>query len=218
MVSAGERHTMALDSTARVHAWGSDQFGQSSTPPSVREAFKVSAGGYHSAALRADGSVACWGWNISGQCDVPVGLRRAVDIAAGFAHTAVLDETGSVRVWGDNAYQQANSAGITGLSRALVSGYWSLGTFPAECTEAPVSPTDCACGPFMIDSNLDEIADCISLRFGDLDLDGIVGPQDLAVLLANWGAGSGALGDLNRDGTVGPQDVALLLNHWAQGL
>ncbi len=70
----------------------------------------------------------------------------------------------------------------------------------------------------MIDSNLDEIADCLSFRFGDLNLDGTVGPQDLAILLGNWGAGGNALGDLNRDGTVGSQDVAYLLNHWAQGL
>lgn len=47
---------------------------------------------------------------------------------------------------------------------------------------------------------------------GDLDCDGSVGPADLAMLLAAWGA-SGA-GDLDGDGSVGGGDLSLLLSSW----
>ncbi|MEE2971498.1 MAG: hypothetical protein VX672_00080, partial [Planctomycetota bacterium] len=43
----------------------------------------------------------------------------------------------------------------------------------------------------------------------DLDGDGVVGPADLGLVLANWG-GSG-LGDIDGDGTVGASDLGLVL-------
>jgi hypothetical protein len=43
--------------------------------------------------------------------------------------------------------------------------------------------------------------------------DGIVGPDDLAWLLAAWGD-SNSPGDLNSDGDVGPDDLAILLASW----
>lgn len=46
----------------------------------------------------------------------------------------------------------------------------------------------------------------------DLDVDGVVGPVDLATLLGQWnGTGSA---DLDGDGAVGPADLALLLGAW----
>jgi hypothetical protein len=50
---------------------------------------------------------------------------------------------------------------------------------------------------------------------GDLDLDGTVGPVDLALLLGAWGTDglpSGA--DLNEDGVVSAPDLAILLGAW----
>jgi hypothetical protein len=47
----------------------------------------------------------------------------------------------------------------------------------------------------------------------DLDGDGIVGPADLAALLAAWGSTDGAL-DLDGDGTVGSSDLAAVLSAW----
>ncbi len=47
----------------------------------------------------------------------------------------------------------------------------------------------------------------------DLNGDGVVGAQDLADLLGNWGQ-SGGPADLNNDGGVGAQDLALLLGVW----
>jgi glucose/arabinose dehydrogenase len=49
----------------------------------------------------------------------------------------------------------------------------------------------------------------------DLDRDGVVGPADLALLLAAWGGPSGPA-DLDRDGMVGPSDLALLLATWGE--
>ena len=48
----------------------------------------------------------------------------------------------------------------------------------------------------------------------DLTGDGVVGPADLAELLANWGMCSGCPADLTGDGSVGPADLAELLANW----
>jgi hypothetical protein len=49
---------------------------------------------------------------------------------------------------------------------------------------------------------------------GDLNGDGVVGPADLAELLASWGSCPGCSADLNGDGSVGPADLAQLLANW----
>ena len=46
----------------------------------------------------------------------------------------------------------------------------------------------------------------------DLDGDGVVGAQDLATLLGNWG--NPGIGDIDGDGLVGPADLATLLGAW----
>jgi hypothetical protein len=56
---------------------------------------------------------------------------------------------------------------------------------------------------------------------GDIDHDGVVGPADLADLIAAWGQCPGGAdlppcpADLNHDGVVGPADMAQLLAHWS---
>ncbi|MBL9148553.1 MAG: hypothetical protein JNM94_07655 [Phycisphaerae bacterium] len=49
---------------------------------------------------------------------------------------------------------------------------------------------------------------------GDLDTDGDVDADDLAVLLGGWGACPGCPGDLNDSGAVNGQDITLLLAVW----
>jgi len=58
--------------------------------------------------------------------------------------------------------------------------------------------------------------ECVGSSRADLStpLDGVVGGDDLAALLNNWG-GSGT-GDINRDGSVNGDDLAVLLNSWNQ--
>jgi hypothetical protein len=52
----------------------------------------------------------------------------------------------------------------------------------------------------------------ISRRLCDLDRDGGVGPQDLALLLAGWARPDL---DLTGDFSVGPADVAVMLANWS---
>lgn len=58
---------------------------------------------------------------------------------------------------------------------------------------------------------------------GDLTGDGLVGINDLDVLLANWGNSVGAgsagylSGDLSGDGLIGQSDLSILLNAWGEG-
>ena len=49
---------------------------------------------------------------------------------------------------------------------------------------------------------------------GDINGDGMVDPQDLAILLGNWGPCPGCPADLDGDGVVGPLDLATLLGNW----
>jgi hypothetical protein len=48
----------------------------------------------------------------------------------------------------------------------------------------------------------------------DLNGDGVVGPADLAALLASWGLCIGCPADLDGDSVVGPADLAELLANW----
>lgn len=48
----------------------------------------------------------------------------------------------------------------------------------------------------------------------DLNGDGNVGPDDLAIVLGSWGSCKGCPADLNGDNAVGPADLALLLGVW----
>ena len=48
----------------------------------------------------------------------------------------------------------------------------------------------------------------------DLNSDGLVNAQDLALLLAAWGS-PGGIADINGDGAVGPADLAELLAAWS---
>jgi hypothetical protein len=50
----------------------------------------------------------------------------------------------------------------------------------------------------------------------DLDGDGSVAAEDLAILLGVWGAAGGShAADLDGDGSVGASDLAILLGAWS---
>lgn len=49
---------------------------------------------------------------------------------------------------------------------------------------------------------------------GDMDGDGLVGPSDLAMLLAAWGPCGGCVADLTGDGVVDGADLLVMLAHW----
>ena len=52
-----------------------------------------------------------------------------------------------------------------------------------------------------------------STTWADLNLDGNVGPADLAIVLSGWGTAS-PLADLDDDGDVDAADLLRLLNAW----
>ncbi|PAQ13345.1 hypothetical protein CD798_15635 [Bacillaceae bacterium SAOS 7] len=134
-VAAGDHHTLAVDVSGQVWAWGRNAYGQLGssvgstmiTPTlvsSVSNVIAVAAGAEHSVALKRDGTVWAWGRNTVGQLGngettdvnytpmkVP-GLTNIMEIAAGANHTVALkqDRT-TVWAWGSNSYGQLGDGG-----------------------------------------------------------------------------------------------------------
>jgi alpha-tubulin suppressor-like RCC1 family protein len=132
MVSAGGFHSLALDASGRVWAWGYNGYGQlgdatttDRLTPVQLPAFgaslvvAVAAGRLHSLALTEDGRVWAWGYNYNGQLGdgtttnrtAPVELpafstNSAVALSAGQGHSLALTSDGRVWAWGYNAYGQ----------------------------------------------------------------------------------------------------------------
>ena len=50
-------------------------------------------------------------------------------------------------------------------------------------------------------------------NLSDLNQDGTVDAQDLAILLSNWGTDDD-FADIDKDGIVGPADLEILLSNW----
>jgi len=65
-----------------------------------------------------------------------------------------------------------------------------------------------------LDKNDNGLHDACEYSRGDLDLDGEVGPSDLAILLSLWGLVGDFETDLDGDGIVGPGDLSILLANW----
>ena len=84
-------------------------------------------------------------------------------------------------------------------------------TFSGDCnTNGICDAEDIANGA--VDANGNGVPDSCE-QVGDLNGDGIVGAQDIAILLGAWGS-SNPTADLNHDGVVAAQDLALLLANW----
>ena len=100
-VAAGADHSLAVDASGRVAAWGDDGFGQIDVPPDLRDVVSVAGGDGFSVALRADGTIAAWGANHLGQSTPPTDLRGVRAIAAGRSFGLALCADGTVVGWGD---------------------------------------------------------------------------------------------------------------------
>jgi RHS repeat-associated protein len=121
-IAAGGYHLLALDSSGRVWAWGSNGSGQlgdgtttsHTTPVQVLTGVAaIAAGGTHSLAVKTDGSVWAWGSNGSGQLgdgttsshSSPTRvntLSRALAVAAGTDTSYAISSDGTVWSWGSN--------------------------------------------------------------------------------------------------------------------
>ena len=108
----------------QVVGWGSNSYGQSTSPITSVLPFRAVAGGvFHTVALRQDGSVACWGLNYYGQCTVPSGLGVVTQVSAGAYHTVALRQDGSVACWGRNTSNQCTVPSGLGVVTQVSAGF-----------------------------------------------------------------------------------------------
>lgn len=134
-LSAGLSHTVYVDETGTLWAWGSNQAGQlgtetqetstdlegnpipyASQPLAVMEdVVSASAGADFTVALKADGTLWTWGGNDEGQLGTgttegsatPVQvLDQVTAVVAGDYHVAALRTDSTLWTWGDNLFGQ----------------------------------------------------------------------------------------------------------------
>lgn len=160
----------------------------------------------------------CFGNNTFGQSTPPADLGPVQRVFVGGYCTAALRTDGTVRIWGRNDYGQANlPAGLSGVTAIAMGVSHSLSLSVqsqlADCDADGISNA-CEIQSGAPDTNGNGIPDtCENLRPADINRDGAVNGSDLALLLGNWGATSGA-GDVNGDGFRDGADLAVLLGDW----
>jgi alpha-tubulin suppressor-like RCC1 family protein/serine/threonine protein kinase len=144
-VSAGGRHSCALENSGSAVCWGSNDQGQlgdgtledRTAPATVAGDLvfaQLSAGSSHTCGVTRDGDAYCWGSNERGQLGDATTLQRNTPVRvgaagpfktvrAGFAHSCALSRAGEISCWGSNAYGQLGTgAGLTSTRPADVAG------------------------------------------------------------------------------------------------
>ncbi|MFN9958282.1 MAG: hypothetical protein ACK55I_34705, partial [bacterium] len=56
-VACGSNHTYVLRGDGTVRGWGSNQYGQATTPPSLSSVSQVACGGRHTVVRRTNGTI-----------------------------------------------------------------------------------------------------------------------------------------------------------------
>lgn len=139
-IAAGGSHTVAIEKTGIVWAWGSNSFGQLGinsnvsrlVPTSILGTAKtfceISAGTSYTVAIDKNGKVWAWGDNQQGQLGdnstisklTPVSICGAAKtfcrIVATEAHTIAVDKTGKVWAWGYNTFSGLGNAATANRS------------------------------------------------------------------------------------------------------
>ena len=158
-IACGYYHTLALDSTGQLHAWGNNgngQLGMGTSDTTVRYVpqlvnttngtsslynktiVAIACGGFHTLALDSTGQLHAWGNNGQGQLgmgtsdttqrNVPQLVnttngtsslynKTIVAIACGGYYTLALDNTGQLHAWGRNDQGQLGMAASDTTSR-----------------------------------------------------------------------------------------------------
>jgi hydroxylaminobenzene mutase len=157
-------------------AWGSEPFGQPTTPPSwLSNVVAISSETWHNLALRSDGTVVAWGNNNFGQTNVPAGLSNVLAIAAGYQHSLALERDGTLVAWGNPRYV-TNVPPVLGQVAAISSGdYHSLALSPVNLPPRVFSRT--ATGPLNSDlivtlAGWDPNGDVLGFRIASLPTNG----------------------------------------------
>ena len=89
-IAAGPEHSLALQSSGTVAAWGNNTYGQSTVPSGLNNVVAISAGQSHSVALKNNGKVVAWGKNWYGESLVPTVLNQVGAIVAAGDRTLAL--------------------------------------------------------------------------------------------------------------------------------
>ena len=121
LISAGDKHTVALKLDGTVVAVGTDMNGSCKQVSYWSDIAAVSAGGGHTVGLKNDGMVVACGNKQYGQCDVTK-WRDIVAIAAGGEHTVGLKKGGTVVAVGNNNFGQCNVTKWQNIV-SIVAGY-----------------------------------------------------------------------------------------------
>ena len=108
-VSAGDVHSVGLNSNGSLVAVGLNQWGECNVTEWGSGFVQIAAGLFYTVALKADGTVVAGGHNDMGQCNVSQWAGIA-QISAGGYHTLGLKKDGTVVCTGYNGFGQCNVA------------------------------------------------------------------------------------------------------------
>ena len=129
-LSAGARHTCAIDAADALHCWGDDSDGQTRVPADVAgwRAVAAAKGGCHTCGLALDGGVRCWGCDANGEVSgVPTvpGGNRWISVGAGKGVSCgVASVDRAVRCWGRFMPQVGANPWYGPWSRVAVGEDW----------------------------------------------------------------------------------------------
>ena len=124
-VSAGNVHTVGLESGGTVVAVGLNDYGQCNVG-SWTGINQTAAGDSHTVGLESDGTVVAVGWNYDGQCDVG-GWTGITQVAAGKWHTVGVKDDGTVVAVGDNYNGECNVGNWTNIVQVAAGWYHTVG-------------------------------------------------------------------------------------------
>ena len=140
-ISAGDAHSIALQSDGSLWTWGDNTYGQlgdgctatcsgQMAPTSVGSANdwrQISAGASHNLAVKTTGALWSWGRNDNGQLGhslatttAPTQVGSAADwlvVNAGYSHSIGIRAPGNLWAWGDNSLGRLGSGDTVDLTQ-----------------------------------------------------------------------------------------------------